>query len=149
MTGPATMSDLTELTLNDPPTMTGVIDRLVKLDMVRRTRSETDRRVVLVEATGAGIDLVNRIEGEVIGEMSGSYSLLTDVQLDSLEYLLHRLLRVHLMQYKAIDNEADLEQEMQKMGLFERDPINFIKTESVKPNRSAEHNVIHNGGPTK
>jgi DNA-binding MarR family transcriptional regulator len=132
---PATMSDLTELTLNDPPTMTGVIDRLVKLDMVRRTRSETDRRVVLVEATGAGIDLVNRIEGEVIGEMSTSYQSLSDTQLNNLEYLLHRLLRIHLMKYKSIDNEAGLEQEMQKLGVFEQDPIRYIKIEATETHR--------------
>ena len=50
-----TMRDLTNVTFQDPPTMTGIVDRLVRMNLVQRTRSELDRRVVLVRATETGL----------------------------------------------------------------------------------------------
>ena len=130
---PATMSDLTSVTFHDPPTMTGVIDRLVKLNLVERTRSQTDRRVVLVEATTAGIELFNTIEREIMNEMSSGYSILTEAQLDNLEELLQTLLRVHLMQCKDI-HDSDVDQEIERLGLYMCDPIDYHKSENGKAN---------------
>lgn len=128
---PCTMSDLTSVTFHDAPTMTGVIDRLVKMKLVQRTRSETDRRVVLVAATQAGVDLVEDIETNVFNEMSKGYEPLTETQLVDLEHILHTMLRVHLMQQSAIES-SQLDAEIEKMQLFIQDPINFIKSENGK-----------------
>ena len=123
-----TMSDLTNVTFQDPPTMTGVIDRLVKTGLVERTRSQTDRRVVLVQPTQTGIDLVNRIEEEMMQESTTGYEMMADDELDTLEHLLKRLVRIHLGQYMSLNGSA-LDAEIAKLEQFTKDPIAYTKLE--------------------
>ena len=49
--GPMPISKLAEKTGSANSTVSGVVDRLEKLDLARRTRSDSDRRVIYVEAT--------------------------------------------------------------------------------------------------
>jgi DNA-binding MarR family transcriptional regulator len=49
-----TMSDLAGQTRHSLATMTGIVDRLVKLNLVQRGSNPDDRRIVLVELTDAG-----------------------------------------------------------------------------------------------
>ena len=128
---PCTMSDLTNVTFHDPPTMTGVIDRLVKMKLVERTRSQTDRRVVLVIPTQDGKELVNEIETNIFSEMSNTYASLSDKQLSDLEQILHSLLRGHLIQYSRLKN-TDVDAEIEKLQLFVQDPISYVKSEDGK-----------------
>ncbi len=128
---PCTMSDLTSVTFYDAPTMTGVIDRLVKMKLVQRTRSETDRRVVLVAATPTGVSMVHEVDSNVFEEMSNGYRLFSDTQLGDLEHILHSMLRVHLMQQSALEG-SQLDAEIEKLQLFIQDPINYIKSENGK-----------------
>ncbi len=123
-----TMRDLTNVTFQDPPTMTGIVDRLVKMKLVERTRSETDRRVVLVQATPAGARLVKKINDEIMREESRMYSTLTDEDLTALERLLRHKLRMHIGRYKSLQNE-DLDVEMEKLQRFMTDPIYYTKLE--------------------
>jgi DNA-binding MarR family transcriptional regulator len=44
-----------------PTNVTGIIDRLVKQGLVSRTEDKQDRRVVLLQATGKGEELVARL----------------------------------------------------------------------------------------
>jgi DNA-binding MarR family transcriptional regulator len=50
----STMSELANQTRHSLATMTGIVDRLVKLDLVKRGGNPDDRRIVLVELTEAG-----------------------------------------------------------------------------------------------
>lgn len=43
------------------PDVTRMIDRLAERGLIVRTRSEEDRRAVLVQVTGAGLDLIQEI----------------------------------------------------------------------------------------
>ena len=49
--GPMPISKLAEKTGSANSTISGVVDRLERLDLARRTRSTTDHRVITVEAT--------------------------------------------------------------------------------------------------
>ena len=49
-----TMGMLAEHTHQCSATMTGIVDRLIKMDLVERGRAETDRRIVLVHLTEKG-----------------------------------------------------------------------------------------------
>jgi DNA-binding MarR family transcriptional regulator len=49
-----TMGELAEITHQCSPTMTGIIDRLLKMRLVERNRAENDRRLVLVQITESG-----------------------------------------------------------------------------------------------
>jgi DNA-binding MarR family transcriptional regulator len=126
-----TMGDLINVTFQDAPTMTGVIDRLLKMRLVERTRSETDRRVVLVQATPTGIDLVNQIEEKTLYDDTCNYASLTDEDLTAFEQLLRYILRMHIGRYTSL-SEANLDAEIEKLRLFRRDPIHYAKLEDDK-----------------
>jgi DNA-binding MarR family transcriptional regulator len=128
---PCIMSDLTAVTFQDPPTTTGVIDRLVKLKLVERARSETDRRVVLVQATPAGIKLIEEIEQKLMQEALTCYTVLTDEELTTLEQLLERLIWIHLGRVMPLP-EVDLAAEIEKLSHFMKDPIYYMKLEHEK-----------------
>lgn len=55
------MNQLAEATQQDAATMTGVIDRLERLELVERRRNPLDRRVVLVQPTDRALDLYEEI----------------------------------------------------------------------------------------
>jgi DNA-binding MarR family transcriptional regulator len=50
------------------PAITGLIDRLEKQQWVRRERCSDDRRVVYVQITPKGLDLIGKLDGPV-GEL--------------------------------------------------------------------------------
>jgi DNA-binding MarR family transcriptional regulator len=126
---PCTMSDLTNATIQDAPTTTGVVDRLIKVDLVERTRSQTDRRVVLVKATQPGIELINQIEQKFIRESVPVYAHLTEEELITFERLLRRLLRANMQQYMSPEG-ADIDAEIERLEQFVKDPISYSKIES-------------------
>jgi DNA-binding MarR family transcriptional regulator len=126
-----TMSDLTKVTFQDPPTMTGIVDRLAKTKLVQRTRSETDRRVVLVQATPPGIDLVKQVTEVILRDDITGCASLTDDELAALEQLLEYVLRIHLRRHKPLQ-DADLDAELEKLRLFIEDPISFARLEAER-----------------
>jgi DNA-binding MarR family transcriptional regulator len=126
-----TMRDLISVAFEDPPTMTGIIDRLVKMSLVERTRSDADRRLVLVQATPVGVDLVSQIQEQMVKDTLAGYIGLSDDELLELEQLLTYKLRMYLQQYKTIEH-SDLEVEMNKIRQFMRDPIYYTKLENEK-----------------
>ena len=126
-----TMSDLTDVTFQDAPTMTGIINRLVKMKLVQRTRSETDRRVVLVQIAPAGSELVKQIDEKIFHDDLSGYADLTDDDLTALEQLLRYLLRMYVGQYKSLE-DAHLDAEIEKLQHFVSDPIRYIKLEDEK-----------------
>jgi DNA-binding MarR family transcriptional regulator len=126
-----TMRDLTNVTFQDPPTMTGIVDRLLKMKLVERTRSETDRRVVLVRATPAGIDLVKQVNEAMMTDELNMYSSLTDDDLTALERLLKQKLRVHVRRYKSLQ-DGDLDVEIEKLQHFMSDPIHYARLENER-----------------
>ncbi|MFN8457959.1 MAG: MarR family transcriptional regulator [Anaerolineae bacterium] len=128
---PCTMSDLITVTLQDAPTMTGIIDRLVKVGLAERTRSEIDRRVVLVQASPAGIELVSQIEAQTLTEAQCNFATMSDEELGHYEELLRRILQIHVGRY-TLPQEADLEAEINKLRLFKSDPIRYAKSENVR-----------------
>ncbi len=127
---PSTMSDLVKVSpFQDPPTMTGIVDRLVKLGLVDRRRSATDRRVVLVQINQAGIDLFARVKKTIANDSEGCYGSLSDEELLEVEKLFRHLLRNEMGWYHMIaDSGADLD----AVESFMRDPIAFARQESKK-----------------
>ncbi len=126
-----TMSDLINVTFQDAPTMTGVIDRLVKMALVERTRSQMDRRVVLVQATPAGVELVKQIEEATLHDAATGFASLTDEDLTAMEQLLGYIFRMHIGRYTSLSG-VDLDAEIEKLRLFWRDPIHSAKLENLK-----------------
>ncbi|NUR82729.1 MAG: MarR family transcriptional regulator [Nonomuraea sp.] len=74
--GPHRLTELANAQGVSQPGMTQLVARMEREGLVRRTASGDDRRAVLVEATRAGLDLVERRRTE---------------RADALQYLLDRL----------------------------------------------------------
>jgi len=75
--GPMSLRSLGERLFRSPPNMTIVVDNLERDGLARRVRSDTDRRVVLVEITSEGqrrfrraYPLYGRLITEFIGVLS-------------------------------------------------------------------------------
>lgn len=126
---PCPMRDLIGVTFQDPPTMTGIIDRLVKMKLVRRARSEADRRVVLAEATAEGKELMRTIEEERLRDAKTGYVALTDEDLTVLEQLLRYVVRMHVGRYKSLRDD-ELDAEIEKLRIFKNDPIGYAKLQN-------------------
>jgi hypothetical protein len=101
------------------------------MDLVERTRSETDRRVVLVQATPAGIELVRQVEAQTLHDNEFCYGPMSDEELDVFEQFLKHILRAHLGRMTS-RQDADVDAELEKLHLFKSDPIHYAKLEDNK-----------------
>lgn len=59
---PLTLTELAELNMVTPPTMSNTISALESRGWVRRTRSQSDRRIVLIELTDEGRRVYSEID---------------------------------------------------------------------------------------
>jgi len=107
---PCLMGQLAQLTRQTPATLTGIVDRLLKMGLVQRTCSQTDRRLVLVQATPAGIDLAERVETEFLRNISCSLTPLTDEMLFTVEQSLISILSACTAEPSTLPT-ADLDDE--------------------------------------
>ena len=126
----ATMQDLTRVSFQDAPTMTGIVKRLVKMELVARTRSEIDRRVVLVEATPAGIDLIETVDRELRQDKRVGLVNLSETDLDKLEEMMDYLLLVLLRQNQEY-NGVDLEIAKAWLQNVAADPPGAFKRQDI------------------
>jgi DNA-binding MarR family transcriptional regulator len=60
-----TMNELSDKMNLDSSTMTRVIDKLVRDDLIRRERDDSDRRIVLVSLTDKGGEAANKLSSSV------------------------------------------------------------------------------------
>jgi DNA-binding MarR family transcriptional regulator len=65
-----------------PSTLTRIMDRLVRNDLIKRAPAEDDRRLVLHSLTGTGRRLVEQTERQFQARMDRVFSRLDDGQVD-------------------------------------------------------------------
>jgi DNA-binding PadR family transcriptional regulator len=106
--------------------MTGVIDRLVKTGLVVRSRSETDRRVVLVEATPAGVQTFEQIKARMVQEGVEGFDIFTVDELASLEKLFSHFLRTELARQRAYETD-ELDRHLRKVESFLDTPMSYAE----------------------
>lgn len=76
--GPIPISTLAERTGSANSTVSGIVDRLEKLELARRVRSGQDRRVIYVAVTDKYQSLRERAEADVGGYFASVLSTMTD-----------------------------------------------------------------------
>jgi DNA-binding MarR family transcriptional regulator len=64
-----TMTEIAQKMGHTTAAATGLVDRLEKLGLVRRTHAKDDRRKILVQATTAGCALVGEVREDMIGNL--------------------------------------------------------------------------------
>jgi DNA-binding MarR family transcriptional regulator len=80
--------EISERMVNRDPDVTRLLDRLETRALVSRTRSERDRRVVTVRASGQAIALLDQLDAVVHEAIQGMFPGFSDQKLDSLISLL-------------------------------------------------------------
>ncbi len=127
----ATMSQLAQVTFQDAPTMTGIVNRLVKMELVCRARSEEDRRIVWVETTPEGKTLVQQIEIDLEQEDPYGFLDLDEAEINKMEEILDYILKHHVKDIYRQDM-PDAETSRQALRGFASDPIGFIKKQDKR-----------------
>ena len=89
--GPLPISSLAERTGNANSTVSGIVDRLEKLELARRVRSGEDRRVIYVAVTDKYQSLRERAEANVGGYFDSVLSTMTAEDRDMVARALLRL----------------------------------------------------------
>lgn len=87
-----TAGDLARNICHDAGSLTRLIDQLIKRELVTRSRSKTDRRVVTLALTPRGSALVEGLAPRVMGYWNALLSDFTHAEVDTLIDLLTRLL---------------------------------------------------------
>jgi DNA-binding MarR family transcriptional regulator len=88
---PAKISGVAERMITRDPDVTRLIDRLIKQGLVQRRRDDNDRRVVLVEITGAGLALLSRLDEPCADHIAAAMAGLQPNQLRTLDTLLNEV----------------------------------------------------------
>jgi DNA-binding MarR family transcriptional regulator len=126
---PCKMSDLTSVTLHDAPTMTGIIDRLLHMGLVHRSHSQADRRVVLVQITPAGLNLVKQIHDELLRDSLTVYEILSDEELAEIERVFSDVLR-QVVRYISAEG-TNLDTTLSSLEAFMCDPARFAARDAA------------------
>ncbi len=85
------ISEIADRMITRDPDVTRLVDRLIKQGLARRERDSQDRRVVLVEITGAGMALLSRLDAPVSEYTEGAMAGLKPAQLRALDTLLNEV----------------------------------------------------------
>ena len=87
----STAAELCKILIYDPGAMTRLIDRLEKKGVLRRVRTEGDRRTVRLELTAAGSELYPRILEALVQVFNRLLHGFTKSEVQQLEQLLKRM----------------------------------------------------------
>jgi DNA-binding MarR family transcriptional regulator len=85
------ISEIADRMITRDPDVTRLVDRLIKQRLVQRERDRDDRRVVLVEITGAGLAMLTRLDAPAGDYTEGAMSGLKPQQLRNLDTLLNEV----------------------------------------------------------
>lgn len=85
------LTDIAEHMYSDLSTINGIVNRLEKQGFVKRERSTSDRRVVLVKLTETGRNLKNRAVPDHHAHIQELYVGFSEQELRDLQALLQRL----------------------------------------------------------
>ncbi len=89
--GPLTLSELANKHLKSANNLTVVVDNLENMNLARRERSTTDRRVIYVHLTEDGEALIRQAFPPHVEAVVQLVSILTEEEQDTLSVLLRRL----------------------------------------------------------
>jgi DNA-binding MarR family transcriptional regulator len=87
-----TCGEIAERTVARDPDITRLVDRLAKRGLVKRIRSQADRRVVQVEITQKGLDLLRELDPHVQRMPRALLGHLSQTQLQQFSRLLSQVL---------------------------------------------------------
>jgi DNA-binding MarR family transcriptional regulator len=100
------MHILAEITHQDAATVTGIIDRLIKLGYVSRQRGEDDRRKVYVKLEEAGRRVVEQVRQAQHESWQSAFSALTQNDLDEMLRIINTVMQAWAPVSQSADQPA-------------------------------------------
>ena len=100
--GNLSLSELSKRMYLHPSTMTGVVDRLEKKGLVVRKRDKGDRRVVKLQITPEGADLIKKAPNPIQGKMIYGLRRLRRQELDSIFRAVQKLTEIMEAQHMKV-----------------------------------------------
>lgn len=100
--GDLSLSELSKRMYLHPSTMTGVVDRLEKKGFVVRERDEGDRRVVKLQITPKGANLIKKAPNPIQGKMIFGLRRLRRHELDSIFRAVQKLTEIMEAQHMKV-----------------------------------------------
>jgi DNA-binding MarR family transcriptional regulator len=91
---PVRVSDLAARMYLNPSTVVGILDRLESRGFVQRNRSDDDRRIVKVQLTGVGKELLVRAPEVASGLLVNGLEALTSKELNNIGASLDKLVSI-------------------------------------------------------
>ncbi len=113
--GPLSPSQIAKHVMVNSSTITGIIDRLEKKDLVRRLRISPDRRVVTVELTKAGQILAQNAPPPIQQKLIDGLQRLSPKEIDEIASTLKRLIDMLDVRDLKVTND--------EIGLVGKEPI--------------------------
>lgn len=96
-----TMTELVEYINSPMSTATGIVDRLVRNGYVKRDRSETDRRIVILKLTEEGNRFIRNLK-DIISQYLDM--VLNDLTEEEKEFLTHIVIKIVNNLQRKLDN---------------------------------------------
>ena len=90
-TGPLTQNELSEQLLVDKSNITGLIDRMEKSGLLRRVAAPHDRRCHHIELTGAGREIIDKVEQPYRDYVKGLMRIFTPEEIGNITGYMERL----------------------------------------------------------
>ena len=95
----ANQSDLADLMSVSKPTVSSIVDTLVRKGLVVRNVPDSDRRKTTLNLTIAGVDLVKSIRDEAVSSFSKILEKLSDVEVENLNSIMRKI-KTYLQEVK-------------------------------------------------
>lgn len=102
-----TMTELVEYINTPMSTATGIVDRLVKNGYVKRERSESDRRIVVLGLTEEGSQVVKKLKETMYKYLS---LVVDDLTEEEKQFMTHIILKIVSNLQEKLDTKAAVSQ---------------------------------------
>ena len=97
--GLLTLSQLGEHVNLSPSTLTGILDRLEEKELVKRVRSDEDRRKILLHLTDKGLALTNDAPALLQDKLSVAISRLPELEQAAISLSIEKLVQIMNLDY--------------------------------------------------
>lgn len=104
-----TMTELVEYINSPMSTATGIVDRLVRNGYVKRDRSETDRRIVILKLTEDGNRFIKNLKDIILQYLDMALNDLTE---EEKEFLAHIVIKIVNNLQRKLDNNTVEDKDM-------------------------------------
>lgn len=115
--GEAIMSKISSEINVSMSTATGIVDRLVKKKYLKRERSESDRRIVLIKLTDKGYKTIEALKDSMSMYLNTIYESLTEEEIKALSGIIIKIINIFSGQQEIKEPEKKEKSTIKKIEI--------------------------------